>query len=80
MYYLRTKPATNAIQFTIDKAALRAKTTHGTESSATVDWRSYSNVSTTNKDQQISELRQSMDCTVVASSKENGESCTLCSS
>ena len=27
MYYLRTKPATNAIQFTVDKSKLAQKTT-----------------------------------------------------
>lgn len=29
MYYLRTKPAANAIQFTVDKTKLKEKTTDG---------------------------------------------------
>lgn len=37
MYYLRTKPATNALQFTVDKQKLKANTTSVDDEKSKVD-------------------------------------------
>ena len=70
MYYLRTKPAANAIQFTVDKSKLKEK----------VDVNGTVNGVVMNGADDVKAKRNPTQEEILACSRENRESCLLCSS
>lgn len=66
MYYLRTKPAVNALQFTVDKSKLRNTI------SATSNQSVNSESSNESNNEELIE--------VFACSRENGDACMACGS
>ena len=67
MYYLRTKPAANAIQFTVDKKKLKQRT----QSSASATEKKI-------KDEEVSKAEENMAAMVC--SLANKEDCLMCGS
>ncbi|XP_011311551.1 ribonucleoside-diphosphate reductase large subunit [Fopius arisanus] len=68
MYYLRTKPATNAIQFTVDKSKLKASQgVNGADSTVNRSFNGSMNTSVVEEDP------------VLVCSRENGDACMACS-
>lgn len=81
MYYLRTKPATNAIQFTLDKSALKAKKGFSGDSTPDMNGSFGSPFANGNGEPNgRDDLRRSLLEKVAACSLENGAECTMCSS
>ena len=76
MYYLRTKPAVNAIQFTVDKTKLQQTVKNG-ESSATNGTVATNGVATTNgsASDNIEKKMAAMTCSL-----ENKDECLMCGS
>lgn len=71
MYYLRTKPAANAIQFSIDKSKMKKSST--TESNGAAN-----GVSTSPKKEE--EERQTYNMSGMVCSLENKDDCLMCGS
>lgn len=82
MYYLRTKPAANPIQFTVDKSKLRNN--DSISSTSTVN---NTPIQSPNKDDDNIETRNQLNQqasknleTMLVCSRKNGEACMSCSS
>lgn len=73
MYYLRTKPAANAIQFTVDKSKLKTAntTTNGTEN-GTTNGTANGTTNGTKPD--------AMNMAAMVCSLENKDECLMCGS
>ena len=69
MYYLRTKPAANAIQFTVDKTKLRQK--QSTASPASADKK-------TKQEEEVRQVEENMAAMVC--SLANKDDCLMCGS
>lgn len=69
MYYLRTKPAVNAIQFTVDKEKIRLQSDATVESELNV-----SSASTALSEKELQLQRDMMLCSL-----SNKEACMMCS-
>lgn len=86
MYYLRTKPAANPIQFTVDKSKLRNHDSISNSSTVNNTPIQSPNKDDNNDDDNIE--RQNQLCqqasknleTMLACSRKNGEACMSCSS
>lgn len=63
MYYLRTKPAASAIQFTVDKAKLKKM----------------SSISSIKSEQEKKQEQQEANMAALACSLANKEACVMCS-
>lgn len=66
MYYLRTKPASNALQFTVDKQKLKVNSTSNDDEKSSVDTKS------------ALLTREEEEARMVCS-RENAEACMMCS-
>lgn len=75
MYYLRTKPAANAIQFTVDKTKLRNSSLNKSMENGSASPKSPGNV----KQEKSEEVDDDLDPVFVCS-RDNGENCMACSS
>jgi len=81
MYYLRTKPATNAIQFTLDKSALKSKKNIGSDISPNANLPLDDAFgSPDGKQNGRDNLRRSLLPELEASLLEEGDECTMCTS
>lgn len=80
MYYLRTKPAANALQFTVDKSKLRNTSVISANQSINSENGNDTECnSTPKKSWQQSQNDEDIEA-VFACSRENGDSCMACSS
>lgn len=82
MYYLRTKPATNAIQFTLDKSALKSKKNIDSDTSTPNANLPLDDAfgSPDGKQNGRDNLRRSLLAEMEASLLEEGDECTMCTS
>ncbi|KAL6257905.1 hypothetical protein P5V15_011504 [Pogonomyrmex californicus] len=86
MYYLRTKPAANPIQFTVDKSKLQNRDSVSNPSSVNTPTDSPIQSPTkdvANDDEKRNQLTQQASKnleTMLACSRKNGEACTACTS
>lgn len=88
MYYLRTKPAANPIQFTVDKSKLQSRDSVSSSSNTSVSTISSTPIQSPNKDddgndekrKQLSEQASKNLEAMLVCSRKNGEACTACSS
>lgn len=79
MYYLRTKPAANALQFTVDKSKLRnASTTTANKSFNSVN--EHDEHSPVKKNGWLQEESNEGIEAILACSRENGDACMACGS
>ncbi|XP_012529979.1 ribonucleoside-diphosphate reductase large subunit [Monomorium pharaonis] len=91
MYYLRTKPAANPIQFTVDQSKLQSRDSISNDSNNSISTISNTPIESPNKDvnddddnpenrKQLSQqARKNLEAMLVCSRK-NGDACTACSS
>lgn len=90
MYYLRTKPAANPIQFTVDQSKLQNRDSISNTSNASISTIDSTSVQSPNKDinnddntEKRKELSQQASKNLEAMlvcSRKNGDACTACSS
>lgn len=83
MYYLRTKPAANPIQFTVDKSKLRSHNSPSnisTVNTSPVQSPNKENDSDAEKRKQMSQQASKNLEALLACSRENKEACIACSS
>lgn len=84
MYYLRTKPAANPIQFTVDKSKLRSRDSLSSSSSIS---NIGSPIQSSNKDSEDTEKLNQINQhasknleAILACARENKDACMACSS
>lgn len=90
MYYLRTKPAANPIQFTVDKSKLQNRDSVSSVSNASISTINSTPIQSPNKDvnndddaekrKQLSQQASKNLEAMLVCSRKNGENCTACSS
>lgn len=90
MYYLRTKPAANPIQFTVDKSKLQNRESVSSSSMTSVSTINSSPIQSPNKDdddndsdekrKQLSEQASKSLEAMLVCSRKNGDACMACSS
>lgn len=90
MYYLRTKPAANPIQFTVDKSKLQNRDSVSSASNASISTINSTPIQSPNKDvnddddvekrKQLSQQATKNLEAMLVCSRKNGDACTACSS
>ncbi|XP_053995363.1 ribonucleoside-diphosphate reductase large subunit [Hylaeus anthracinus] len=80
MYYLRTKPAANALQFTVDKSKLRNTSSVATNQSFNSDNESNEEFTNGKKNEWLNNKNIDDIEVVLACSRENGDACMACGS
>jgi len=89
MYYLRTKPAANPIQFTVDKSKLQNRDSVSSASNTSISTINSTPVQSPNKDvndddtekrKQLSQQASKNLEAMLVCSRKNGDACTACSS
>jgi len=90
MYYLRTKPAANPIQFTVDKSKLQNRDSVSSASNTSISTINGTPVQSPNKDvnddddtekrKQLSQQASKNLEAMLVCSRKNGDVCTACSS
>jgi len=90
MYYLRTKPAANPIQFTVDKSKLQNRDSVSSASNTSISTINDTPVQSPNKDvnddddtekrKQLSQQASKNLEAMLVCSRKNGDACTACSS
>lgn len=79
MYYLRTKPAANALQFTVDKSKLRNVSTTTANQSLNSENENNDEFDTSKTSWLQNRSTDNIDA-VLACSRENGDACMACGS
>lgn len=79
MYYLRTKPAVNALQFTVDKSKLRNANTINPCQSSNSESGNEEELNSSKSEWLQNQNNESIDA-VLACSRENGDACMACGS
>lgn len=87
MYYLRTKPAANPIQFTVDKSKLQSRdslsspdTSMSTINSTPIQSSNADDDDDGEKRKQLSQQASKNLEAMLVCSRKNGDACTACSS
>lgn len=81
MYYLRTKPAANPIQFTVDKSKLRNRDSVSSTSVSTKPTKSPNkNVDNTAENRKMNQQANENLEAMIACSRENKDACMACGS
>lgn len=80
MYYLRTKPAANPIQFTVDQSKLRNRESSNSTTPVKSPDRSSDDDITAERRNQINQQASKNLEVMLACSRENGDACLACSS
>lgn len=80
MYYLRTKPAANPIQFTVDKSKLRNSESNASTSPVQSPKNDDDNDNDAEKRNQLSQQASKNLEAMLACSRKNGDGCLVCSS
>lgn len=80
MYYLRTKPAANALQFTVDKLKLQNTSNAMANQSLNSENGNNEELSTEQKNVWLKNQNNEDIEAVLACSRENGDACLACGS
>ncbi|XP_076249112.1 ribonucleoside diphosphate reductase large subunit [Calliopsis andreniformis] len=80
MYYLRTKPAANALQFTVDKSKLQNTNTNIANQSVSSENENDNKFSTAQNNGWLQDQNNEDIEAVLVCSRENGDACMACSS
>lgn len=79
MYYLRTKPAVNALQFTVDKSKLRNTISNTSNQSVNSECNNDEELNSSENKWLQNQSSENIEA-VFACSRENGDACMACGS